>query len=317
MSGAVDPKRRLLLGGLLAAAASPGLAMGDDTSTDPRLPPVPSAPLHAAVRSTRSGDGTHLHYVTGGSGPVALVFVHGWSCNHRFFWPQLAAAATTHRFAALDLAGHGDSERRRSAISVAAFADDAEAVIRAEFPAGPLVLVVHSTGGRVACALAGRLGSRLIGIIGIDTFQNLGLPLPTDAVIAARLASQRADFIGDTRRHVQGFFPPGADPTLVEWVSRQMISTDAATAIAASEAFARFDARAAIAGWPRRVVALNSDLFPTDYRRIREVLPEFDLLLLAGRGHFPNLDDPATFNPLLLATVQRIIAERPSPPGPA
>lgn len=310
MSHGVDQQRRLLLGGLLAAAASPGFTAG---AGDPgsRRPPVPSAPLHPALRSTRSADGTRLHYVSGGSGPLALVFIHGWSCNHRFFWPQLAAVAGAYRFVALDLAGHGESERRHTAVSVTAFADDVEAVIRSEVPTGPLVLVAHSTGGRVACALAGRLGARLAGIIGVDSFQNLGLPLPTDAVIAARLASQHADFIGDTQRFVKACFRPGADPVLVEWVARQMTATNAAAAIAASEAFARFDGRAAIAGWPRRVVALNSDLFPTDYRRIREVLPAFDLLLFAGRGHFPNLDDPAGFNPILLATVQRILAEQP------
>lgn len=310
MSEVVDHRRRLLLGGLLALAANRGLAASAG-SADARLPPVPSAPLHPTVRSTRSADGSRLHYVSGGSGPLALVFIHGWSCNHRFFWPQLAAVAGAHRFVALDLAGHGESEPRRGVVSVAAFADDVEAVIRSEVPAGPLVLVAHSTGGRVACEFAGRLGARLAGIIGVDTFQNLGLPLPSDAVIAARLASQRADFIGDTRRFVKACFPPGADPALVEWVSRQMTATNPAAAIAASEAFARFDGRAAISGWPRRVVALNADLFPTDYRRIREVLPAFDLLLFAGRSHFPNLDDPAGFNPILLATVQRILAEQP------
>jgi pimeloyl-ACP methyl ester carboxylesterase len=85
-----------------------------------------------------------------------------------------------------------------------------------------------------------------------------------------------------------------------------MTSVDPASAIAATEAFSRFDAGGAIEGWPRPVIALNSDWVPADYRKIRERLPRFDLLVLAGRGHFPNLDDPASFDPVLLATVGRI-----------
>jgi pimeloyl-ACP methyl ester carboxylesterase len=306
--------RREVAWGLLAAPALAGCATGTPrarTTDAPGVAPADRPPAGApwpriADRSATSRDGTRIHYVAGGRGRVPLVFVHGWSCNHRFFGPQFAAVAREHPFVALDLAGHGDSEPRRGTVSVEAFADDVEAVVAREVR-GPFVLVVHSTGGRVACAAAPRFGERLLGIVGIDTFQNLGRPLPTPEQIESRLAAQRADFVGDTRRYVRTFFTPGADPALIAWVERQMTSVNPASAIAATEAFSRFDGARAIAGWPRPMVALNSDWVPTDYRRIREVVPKFDLLVLAGRGHFPNLDDPASFDPVLLATVRRIV----------
>jgi len=298
-----------LLGAVLASLfvlCGPATAGEAQTRTggDGR-PPVGAAWPPLAARTAASKDGTNIAYWVGGRGRTTLVFIHGWSCNHRFFGPQFAAVAPDYRILAVDLAGHGASGLRSGAVTVEAFADDVEAVVRRE-ARGPVILVVHSTGGRVAAAVTSRLGDQLIGVIGVDTFQNLGMPPPREELATARLAAQRADFVGDTRRYVASFFQPGADPELVAWVGRQMTATNPQAAIAANEAFFRFDAKAAITGWPRPVIAINSDWVPTDYRAIRQFVPGFDLVVLAGRGHFPQLDDPDSFNPILLANIHRI-----------
>lgn len=301
------PTRRrftTLAAGLLAGCALPRGRDGA-ASLDDRYPPGSRAIPGLATRRVASRDGTRLHVVTGGAGPVTLAFVHGWSCNHRFFWHQLGACVADYRCVALDLAGHGDSALRQGPVTVEAFVDDLEAALGVAGD-GPMVLVVHSTGGRVACAATRRLGDRLLGIVGVDTFQNLALPPPPEAVIEARLAAQRADFVGDTRRYVDSFFPAGADPALREWVAREMTRTDPAAAIAATAAYSRFDARAVVAGWPRPVRALNADLFPADAAGIRAVLPRFELTLLPGRSHFPQLDDPPAFNALLAGALASI-----------
>jgi pimeloyl-ACP methyl ester carboxylesterase len=286
-----------LAGLLLATAAIAGTS-----------PPVGPAPPSLQQRSVASSDGTRIAYAVGGRGRITVVLVHGWSCNRHFFDPQLAALAARYRIVALDLAGHGDSEPRRGTISVDAFADDVVAVANRESP-GPTILLVHSTGGRVASVTANRLGPRLLGIVGVDTFQNLGNPLPTQAQIDVRLDAMRADFVGDTRRYSKSFFQPlYPNEALAEWVATQMTRPAPDAAIAASAAFSKLDAKAAFAGWPRPIVAINSDWVPTNYRAIRESLPGFDLVTLAGRGHFPNLDDPASFNPILLGVLQRIEA---------
>jgi pimeloyl-ACP methyl ester carboxylesterase len=308
----VNPQldRRALLAALMATAL-PGCA----TEPTPPGPPADDWPPgryrlpKLDHREARGRDGTPIHYCAAGRGTPTVVCVHGWSCNHRFFAPQLGALAGHHRVLALDLAGHGNSGRRRGKITVEAFADDVEAVVRQEVR-GPFILVVHSTGGRVCCAAAKRFDTQLLGIVGIDTFQNLGLPLPPAVLIERRLESQRRDFVADTRRYIATFFQPGTDPALAAWVERQMLAVDPEAAIAATEAFSHFDGRKAIDGWPRRMVAINSDWVPTDARRIREVAPKFDLVVLPGRGHFPNLDDAASFNPVLLAQLRRIEAER-------
>jgi pimeloyl-ACP methyl ester carboxylesterase len=313
----VNPQlyRRALLAALMATALpgcatrsgamephEPGPGAGDWPPGRYRLPTLDR-------REARARDGTPIHFVVAGRGAPTVVCVHGWACNHRFFAPQLAALAGQHRVLALDLAGHGRSGPRHGPITVEAFADDVEAVVRQEVR-GPFVLVVHSTGGRISCAAAKRFDAQLLGIVGIDTFQNLGQDLPPAGMIERRLEAQHRDFVADTRRYVATFFQPGTDPALAAWVERQMLEVEPAAAIAATEAFGRFDGRKAIDGFPRRMVAINSDWVPIDARRIREVVPRFDAVLMPGRGHFPNLEDPDAFNPLLLAELQRIVAGR-------
>jgi pimeloyl-ACP methyl ester carboxylesterase len=296
----------------------PGLSPAREAGADG--PPVGDPWPSLEARSVSSRDGTRIAYWTGGQGGTTVVMVHGWSCNHRFFGPQFAALAPSYRIVALDLAGHGQSGPRQGPVTVPAFADDLAAVVDREVE-GPFILLVHSTGGRVASEALHRLGPRLLGVVGIDTFQNLGTPYPPgklEELIAQRVASQRQDFVADTRRYVASFFQPGADPAIVAWVDRQMTTTQPEAAIAATEAFARFDARAAVKGWRGPVLAINSDWVPTDYRAIRELLPGFDLVILPGRGHFPNLDDPASFNPILLAMIKRIeSAPKSARSGPA
>jgi pimeloyl-ACP methyl ester carboxylesterase len=294
----------LLLGALLARVAPAASGPEPAGASAPVGPPPPALER----RSVASRDGTRIAYAVGGRGAVTVVLVHGWSCNRHFFDPQLAALASRYRVVALDLAGHGASERRRGPITVDGFADDVVAVADRE-ARGPTLLLVHSTGGRVASVAAKRLLPRLLGVVGVDTFQNLGRPVPTPAQIDARLSAMRADFAGDTRRYVKTFFQPlYPSDALAAWVATQMTANDPSDAIAASEAFSKLDATAAFAGFERPVVAINSDWVPTDYRAIRAVLPGFDLVILAGRGHFPNLDEPASFNPILLGVLSRIEA---------
>lgn len=250
-----------------------------------------------------SPDGTPLFVRSGGSGPLNIIFVHGWSCSHQFFGPQFAAVGSEFPFAALDLAGHGRSGNR-SQHTVSGFADDVMAV--ASRLSGSLILVVHSAGGRVACEVASRLGRRLVGIVGIDSFQNLGLPAPTKSQIEAALKALREDFSGRIAQSLSFLLPASADSSLREWIHAQMTATDPAQAIGASAAFAKTDAAAAIAGFDRPVVALNSDSVPTHQDQIQKILPRFSAHILQGQGHFPHLLKPLEFNQLLLSTLHNI-----------
>ena len=113
--------------------------------------------------------GTGIHYLAWGEpGRPGLVFVHGGAA-HAHWWTHVAAQfAGTYRVAALDLSGHGDSDRR-DAYSLAAWTDEVVAVADAAQMAGPPIVIGHSMGGFVTLAAAANHPDRLAGAVVIDS----------------------------------------------------------------------------------------------------------------------------------------------------
>ncbi|MBC7630111.1 alpha/beta hydrolase [Aeromicrobium sp.] len=113
-------------------------------------------------------DGHRVAYrAWGKSGHPVAVLVHGGAA-HAGWWDHVAPhLAPTHRVVALDLTGHGDSDRRGT-YSLEAWADEVMAVARAESDAPP-VLLGHSMGGFVVLTAAQRFGTSIRGVAAIDS----------------------------------------------------------------------------------------------------------------------------------------------------
>ena len=156
--------------------------------------PAPQVTLAEGMeRSVPSADGVAIRYRVLGKGDPALIFIHGWSGDSTYWDAQLDAFSKHYTVVTLDLAGHGDSGTARAEWTMDAFGDDVVAVAQ-QIPNRQLVLVGHSMGGPVALEAARRLKDRVIGIVGVDTFGNIGLPQATPQELEARLAPLRKTF---------------------------------------------------------------------------------------------------------------------------
>jgi pimeloyl-ACP methyl ester carboxylesterase len=169
-----------------------------------------------------------------------------------------------------------------------------------------VILVGHSMGGPVAIEAARKLGDRVIGIIGIDTFKTIGAPVPSQAQLDAAVKPFEANFIGHTREMItEHFFTAGADAELVRKVAYDMSLSPPRVAIPALRATLGYDYAGPLKEVDVPIVAINSDLGePINEVRIRKVLPGFRSVTLSAIGHFPMMEDPARFNPALEAEVQ-------------
>jgi pimeloyl-ACP methyl ester carboxylesterase len=236
------------------------------------------------------------------------LLIHGWCGNADYWHAQIDALKARYTVVALNLAGHGASGANRTDWSIANYAADVAAVAR-QIPNARLVLVGHSMGATVALAAVPRVGPRVIGVIAVDALRSVGLPPLSAAEIEARVAPFRTDFVGATRRLVsESLFEPGADAALVQKVAYDMSLRSPAVAVPTLQKLLSFDLATLLPSVHVPVYAINSDLAPTDARRIGRSLPGFTLDVLPHSGHFLMLEAPQRFNPLLLRDIDALAA---------
>jgi pimeloyl-ACP methyl ester carboxylesterase len=192
---------------------------------------------------------------------------------------------------------------------MARFGQDVATALSA-VPNQKLILVGHSMGGPVAIEAARLMKSRVIGIIGVDTFKTIGAPVPSKPQIDAIIKPFEADFIGHTRTLVaEHFFAKGANQQLANKIAYDMSLSSPKVAVPSLRASLEYDYTEPLADVSVPIVAINSDLGePVNEARIRKVLPKFHAVTLAGDGHFLMMEDPTRFNPALETEIQQLLA---------
>jgi pimeloyl-ACP methyl ester carboxylesterase len=283
-----------------AAAGTSRAAAADHTAG------IGTAAAAAQTHIVLSPDNVHIEYRVYGGGDPAVLLVHGWAADANYWSGQIDALAARYTVVAVNLAGHGASGSNRSDWSIQNYAEDVAAVARA-IPNGQLVLVGHSMGASVVLAATPIIGGRVIGIVAIEALRSVGEPPLRPQEIERRLAPFSADFIGETRRLVTDrLFPKDANAVLVKKVAYDMSLESPAVAIPSLRSLLSFDLARLLPTVHVPVYAINGDFAPTNAERMRKVLPGFTLDVLDHSGHFPMLEAPARFNPLLLKDVAAI-----------
>ncbi len=286
-------------------------------SRDDAEPPRPSDGAATIPEGTpltvASEDGVPIRYRVYGNGDPALIFIHCWSCDSAYWDQQLDAFKAHYTVVTLDLAGHGESATMRGDWSIPAFGADVAAVA-ARIPNQEIVLIGHSMGGSVALEAARRLRARVIGIVGVDTFSNIGLPPLTPRELEKRLEPYQRDFAATTRDNVmQRFFKPNSDPELVQRIADDMASHPPGIGIGAMIGMNNMNYAAALGDIDVPIVAINSDRLPTDVERIRLHAPTFRVKIMSGAGHFLMIEEALGFNALLDETVQELLRSSRAP----
>jgi pimeloyl-ACP methyl ester carboxylesterase len=160
-------------------------------------------------------DGVPIHYEVHGSGPAALVFVHGWCCNRGYWAEQIEHFAPDHTVVTIDLAGHGESGRGRAEWTMQAFGQDVAAVVR-QLGLRRVVLIGHSMGGPVIVEAAALIPENVVGLVGADTWRSLSLTRTPEQAYEG-LADLRADFLLSAQARVRGMFIPSSSRALSVW----------------------------------------------------------------------------------------------------
>ncbi|MBM9537126.1 alpha/beta fold hydrolase [Desulfobulbus alkaliphilus] len=255
-----------------------------------------------------SKDGTPIAFTSYGTGGTTLVFVHGWSCDARYWQSQVPAFSARYHVVTLDLAGHGHSGMNRTRYTMQAFGEDVQAVVET-LDARRVILIGHSMGGSVIAEAARLMPERVIGLIGVDTLENIEHPL-TKEELEQMIAPLEQDFPGETREFVEAMLSPTANPAIREWILADMAAAPPAVALSAMrEMMTQY-----VTGEAARifqeirvpVMVVNGDYWPVDYEANRRHMFWFDAIIIDGADHFLMLTRPHEFNLALTRAVQTI-----------
>jgi non-heme chloroperoxidase len=135
-------------------------------------------------RATEADDRTHLAYKVAGSGPVTLVFMHGWASTKDYFDETIARMNLNGlRVVCMDLRGHGQSVPADHGFAVRQFAED---LLKVTDDAGVdrFIVVGHSMGGKYVQYVQLLAPARVVGQI-LIAGMSAGLVPIEDGTIAS------------------------------------------------------------------------------------------------------------------------------------
>jgi pimeloyl-ACP methyl ester carboxylesterase len=244
-----------------------------------------------------SFDGTRIAYEVHGRGSPGLVFVHGWSCNRRYWDAQLMPLSDAALVVALDLAGHGESGATRKSWSIEAFGADVAAVVD-DIAVDRVILVGHSMGADVILEASRHVKNRICGLVWVDEHRQLSRFMSEDRV-GERAAPFRADFASAVNAFVRGLFPASADASLVERVITDLSTAPQNIALGALEATWNYgrNVPAILGELQLPVVSINPRDASIDIESMRR--HGVEVVLMPGVGHFPMMEKPLEFNTCL------------------
>lgn len=111
---------------------------------------------------------THVQRL--GEGTPTVVFVHGIAVDNlsSLYFTLAPQVAQRTRAVLYDLRGHGKTERPATGYTLDDLHEDLAAVLDAEAPKGPVILLGHSYGGLIALSFALRFPDRVSGLALVD-----------------------------------------------------------------------------------------------------------------------------------------------------
>jgi len=261
-------------------------------------------------KSCVTSDGVTIVYSSAGSGDPTLLFIHGGLANRGFWDHELSAFASRHRVIAPDLPGHGESGTDRKKWGIPEFGADIRSIVKME-GIKEVILFGNSLGGPVAIEAALLLPDRVLGVVGVDTFQSLSYVMSKEDA-QKQAEAFRADYAASLRQMVKQLFHGDADPGLVAEAERRMAGTSPEAAHSMFLSLAGYDPGESVRRLNAPLRAINGDLYPTDIAGVRDIKSDFDVVVMKHMGHYPMLERPAEFDHLVAETVTALL-ERAHP----
>ena len=249
-------------------------------------------------------DGAKVHYLNYGEGSDALVLIHGWTQSIDAWRDQVPDLAKRNRVIAIDLPGHGKSDKPQVIYSMEYFARAVEAVMR-DAKVNRAVLVGHSMGTPVARQFYRKYPDKALAIVIVDGALK---PFGDAAMMNSLIAGLRSPKYKETIAQMfTGLSGPSLAPEIKERITASTMNTPQPVLVSAMEGMADpsiwGDDKINV---PVLAIMAKSPFFPPDIeQQSRPLVPNLDFRMWEGVGHFLMMEKPKEFNAAVLAFLDK------------
>jgi pimeloyl-ACP methyl ester carboxylesterase len=251
-------------------------------------------------------DAIRVHYNDYGKGREALVFIHGWTCNAEFWKANIPAFTNQTRVIAVDLPGHGQSDKPETiAYSMDLFARAVDAVMR-DAGVERATLVGHSMGTPVIRQFYRLFPKKTRALVIVDG----GLkPLGTAESFKPFLDGFRGpEYKKQAEQSVAFLTKELKDEPLRKWIQSQMTAAPQHVMVSAMEGMldpAIWKTQDKIAV-PTLAVMAAGQSWNAEYEKyVRDLVPGIEYQTWPGVSHFLMMEEPQKFNETLLLFLKK------------
>ena len=249
-------------------------------------------------------DGAKIHYVNYGKGDDALVLIHGWTCNIDNWRDQFADFAKRNRVIAIDLPGHGQSDKPQVNYSMDYFARAVDAVMR-HAKVKRAVLVGHSMGTPVARQFYRKYPEKTLAIVIVDgSLRPFGDKAFMDRLIEGFRGPNYRDAVGQMLTAIGG---PNLSADATQRIRNSSLNTPQHVIVSAMEGMAdpSIWSEDKINVPVLAIMAKNPFYPPNVEESFRSIAPKMEFHMWDGVGHFIMMERPREFNEAVLAFLDR------------
>lgn len=257
------------------------------------------------IQKAKSIDGNEIAFTVQGKGEPALIFVHGWACNKSYWKNQTKEFAKNYKVVALDLTGHGQSTANRKSYTMQLFGQDVAAVVN-QLKLSKVILIGHSMAGAVILEAKKILKDKVIGIIGVDTYQVLDVG-ETEERAEQFLSTFKSNYLGSVEAYLGNLFAEGRDTSFTNSIIRDLQKMPKERGIDIFRNILKYNYEKAVRETNPKIIAVNSDRFPAKLEKIKKIIPSFELKIVPNTDHFLMLENPTEFNNKLNEAIKELL----------
>jgi pimeloyl-ACP methyl ester carboxylesterase len=248
-------------------------------------------------------DGAKIHYQSYGQGSDAFVLVHGWSSNLTAWSNQISDLAKRGRVIALDLPGHGQSDKPQIAYTMDHFAAAIDAVMR-DAKVERAVLLGHSMGTPVVRQFYRKYPRKTLAIVIVDG----GLrPFGDKATRDQFMNTFRSPNYKEAAAPMFAQMAGMASAEDQERIKASFVNTPQNVLVSAMESMNEESLYATDkVNVPVLAILAKSPFWPADTEQfLKSLAPDLEFHLLEGVDHFLHLEKAKDFNNMVIAFVDK------------